>query len=208
MKKDKSKPSGWNDRYDGDDYFFGTEPNDFLKSVAGEIPCNAKVLCLADGEGRNGVYLAQLGHQVTSVDMSNIGLEKAEKLATVNNVSIATIQADLSEYDLGEAQWDCVVSIFFHIPPKLQQIIYPRIIRSLKPGGLLILESYTPEQLKFGTGGPPSAELMLTLELAKYAFGELEFLHAEKLERDVIEGVGHTGHAAVFQLLARKSESP
>lgn len=208
MSKDKSKPAGWNDRYEGDDYFFGTAPNDFLKSVAGEIPSDAKVLCLADGEGRNGVYLAQLDHQVTSVDMSSVGLEKAEKLAAANNISIKTIQADLSEYDLGEAQWDSVVSIFFHIPPKLQQIIYPRIIRSLKPGGLLILESYTPEQLKFGTGGPPVAELMLTFGLAQSAFGEMEFLHAEELERDVVEGAGHTGQAAVLQLLARKSENP
>ncbi|MFT5098158.1 MAG: SAM-dependent methyltransferase [Candidatus Azotimanducaceae bacterium] len=208
MNDEKSKRPGWNDRYAGDDYVFGTEPNDFLKSVAGEIPSDANVLCLADGEGRNGVYLAQQGHQITSVDMSSVGLEKAEKLATANKVAITTIQANLAEYDLGEAQWDCVVSIFFHIPPKLQEIIYPRIIRSLKPGGLLILESYTPEQLKFGTGGPPVTELMLTLERARAAFGELAFLHAEELERDVVEGVGHTGRAAVIQLLARKSETP
>ena len=172
MSKDKSKHSGWNDRYEGDDYFFGREPNDFLRSVAGEIPGDANVLCLADGEGRNGVYLAKLGHYITSVDRSSIGLEKAEKLAAANNVSITTIQADLSKYDLGQAQWDCVVSIFFHIPPKLQQIIYPRIIQSLKPDGLLILESYTP-----------------------------------KHERDVVEGVGHTGQAAVLQLIARKSKN-
>jgi len=207
MNEEKPKPSVWNDRYAGDDYVFGTEPNDFLKSVAGEISSGAKVLCLADGEGRNGVYLAQQGHQITSVDMSSVGLEKAEKLATANKVALTTIQADLAKYGLGEAQWDCVVSIFFHIPPKLQQIIYPRIIRSLKPGGLLILESYTPEQLNFGTGGPPVAELMLTLELARSGFGELEFLHVEELERNVVEGVGHTGRAAVLQLLARKSES-
>jgi SAM-dependent methyltransferase len=144
MSEEKSKPSAWNNRYAGDDYVFGTEPNDFLKAVAGKIPDDAAVLCLADGEGRNGVYLAQLGHQVTSVDMSSVGLRKAEKLAKASNVSITTIQEDLTNYDLGETKWDCVVSIFFHIPPKLQQIIYPRIIRSLKPGGLLILESYTP----------------------------------------------------------------
>lgn len=208
MSEEKSKPPTWNNRYAGDDYVFGTEPNDFLKAVAGEMPSNANVLCLADGEGRNGVYLAQLGHQITSVDMSNVGLQKAAKLATASNVTITTIQADLANYDLGETQWDCVVSIFFHIPPKLQQIIYPRIIRSLKPAGLLILESYTPDQLKFGTGGPPVADLMLTLDLARSAFGEMEFLHAEELERDVVEGIGHTGRAAVLQLIARKSENP
>ncbi len=97
MNEEKPKSSAWNDRYAGDDYVFGTEPNDFLKSVAGQISSDAKVLCLADGEGRNGVYLAQKGHQVTSVDMSSVGLEKAEKLATANKVALTTIQADVAK---------------------------------------------------------------------------------------------------------------
>lgn len=197
---------GWNERYAGDDYVFGTEPNEFLKEIAHQIPDESEILCLADGEGRNGVYLAKLGHHVTSIDQSSAGLEKAQGLARQNKVELTTIQADLSDYDLGLAQWDCIVSIFFHIPPELQEKIYPRIIQSMKPDGLLILESYTPDQLKFGTGGPPVANYILTMELVRSAFGELEFLHTRELEREVIEGVGHTGHAAVRQLIAVKAD--
>ena len=183
-------------------YLFGTKPNDFLKSVADRLAPNSRILCLADGEGRNGVYLASLGHQVTAVDQSRVGLEKAKKLAEQKQVAIDAIEADLAGYDLGNESWDCIVSIFFHIPPDLRDRIYPRIITALKPGGLLILESYTPEQLKHGTGGPPIADLMLTKEgLANY-FSEMSPEHLEELDREVIEGTGHTGMASVVQLLA------
>ena len=198
------KRKGWDERYATEDYLFGTEPNDFLKSVAEKIPASSKVLCLADGEGRNGVFLASLGHSVTSVDMSLVGLQKAQQLAARNDVPLTTIHADLTEYDLGSSRWDCIVSIFFHIPKNLQDIIYPRLLKSLRPGGHLIIESYTPRQLTFNTGGPPLAEYMLTMELIKSAFEDLLFLHAAELDRQVIEGAGHTGQAAVLQLLAQK----
>ncbi|HAT26132.1 MAG TPA: SAM-dependent methyltransferase [Gammaproteobacteria bacterium] len=199
---DSKKFKDWDDRYADSDYLFGTAPNDFLKSVAERLPSNSRILCLADGEGRNGVYLATLGHKVTAVDQSRVGLEKAKKLAKQKQVSIETIKADLAEYDLGVESWDCIVSIFFHIPSSVRAHIYPRIITALKPGGILILESYTPEQLNHGTGGPPIAELMLTKdELAQY-FSEMNLEHLQELEREVIEGTGHTGLASVVQLLA------
>jgi len=199
---DSKKFKDWDDRYADSDYLFGTAPNDFLKSVAERLPPNSRILCLADGEGRNGVYLATLGHKVTAVDQSRVGLEKAKKLAKQKQVSIETIKADLAEYDLGVESWDCIVSIFFHIPSSVRAHIYPRIITALKPGGILILESYTPEQLNHGTGGPPIAELMLTKdELAQY-FSEMNLEHLQELEREVIEGTGHTGLASVVQLLA------
>lgn len=199
---DSKKFKDWDDRYADSDYLFGTAPNDFLKSVAERLPPNSRILCLADGEGRNGVYLATLGHKVTAVDQSRVGLEKAKKLAKQKQVSIETIKADLAEYDLGVESWDCIVSIFFHIPSSVRAHIYPRIITALKPGSILILESYTPEQLNHGTGGPPIAELMLTKdELAQY-FSEMNLEHLQELEREVIEGTGHTGLASVVQLLA------
>ena len=199
---DSKKFKDWDDRYADSDYLFGTAPNDFLKSVAERLPPNSRILCLADGEGRNGVYLATLGHKVTAVDQSRVGLEKAKKLAKQKQVSIETIKADLAEYDLGVESWDCIVSIFFHIPSAVRAHIYPRIITALKPGSILILESYTPEQLNHGTGGPPIAELMLTKdELAQY-FSEMNLEHLQELEREVIEGTGHTGLASVVQLLA------
>jgi SAM-dependent methyltransferase len=194
----------WDERYGADDYVFGKEPNDFLNAEAHRLNTSSEVLCLADGEGRNGVFLAAHGHQVTSIDQSAVGLEKANQLAKERSVRLKTIQADLTQYDIGEEQWDAIVSIFFHLPPGPRKIIYPRIIRALKPGGLLILESYTPKQLEFKTGGPPVAENMLTEEIISDEFEELEFLHLEELERDVVEGKGHTGHAAVLQLVARK----
>ena len=195
----------WNERYASEDYVFGKEPNDFLNAEAHRLKVNSNVLCLADGEGRNGVFLAAHGHRVTSIDQSAVGLEKANKLAKERSVRLKTIQADLAQHDLGEEAWDAVVSIFFHLPPAPRQMIYPRIIQALKPGGLLILESYTPRQLEFKTGGPPVAENMLTTEIVNAELGELEFLHLEELEREVIEGHGHTGHAAVLQLIGRKN---
>ena len=199
---DDKKFRDWDDRYADSDYLFGTAPNDFLKSVANRLTPNSQILCLADGEGRNGVYLATLGHKVTAIDQSRVGLEKAKKLAEQKQVSIETIEADLAEYDLGVESWDCIVSIFFHIPSAVRAHIYPRIITALKPGGILILESYTPEQLDHGTGGPPISDLMLTKEELAQNFYEMNLEHLQELEREVIEGAGHTGLASVVQLLA------
>ena len=199
---DRIKISNWDERYADTGYLFGTTPNDLLKSVADRLAPNSRVLCLADGEGRNGVYLATLGHKVTAVDQSRVGLEKAKKLAEEKQVSIETVNADLAEYNLGVESWDCIVSIFFHIPRALRACIYPRIMTALKPGCILILESYTPEQLNHGTGGPRTADLMLTKgELAQH-FSEMNLEHLQELEREVIEGTGHTGLASVVQLLA------
>ena len=199
---DSKKFRDWDDRYAASDYLFGTAPNDFLKTVAHQLAPNSQILCLADGEGRNGVYLAAQGHTVTAVDQSRVGLKKAKKLAQQKQVSIETIKADLAEYDLGVESWDCIVSIFFHIPSEVRANIYPRIIAALKPGGSLILESYTPNQLNHKTGGPPTSDLMLTKDQLTQYFSEMNLEHLQELEREVIEGTGHTGLASVVQLLA------
>ena len=199
---DSKKFRDWDDRYAASDYLFGTAPNDFLKTVAHQLAPNSQILCLADGEGRNGVYLAAQGHTVTAVDQSRVGLEKAKKLAQQKQVSVETIKADLAEYDLGVESWDCIVSIFFHIPSEVRANIYPRIIAALKPGGSLILESYTPNQLNHKTGGPPTSDLMLTKDQLTQYFSEMNLEHLQELEREVIEGTGHTGLASVVQLLA------
>ena len=198
------KGPNWDERYAGDDYLYGTEPNDFLKSAAARIRPGSRVLCIADGEGRNGVYLAELGHRVTSIDRSRRGLEKAERLASDRGVELRTVQADLGDHPLGSSDWDCIVSVFFHVPPALRENIDRRVVEALAPGGLLILEGYTPDQLAYSTGGPPTADMMLTMEILESAFGELEFLHAKETTRDVIEGTGHRGRSAVVQLIAEK----
>ena len=199
---DSKKFRDWDDRYAASDYLFGTAPNDFLKTVAHQLAPNSQILCLADGEGRNGVYLAAQGHTVTAIDQSRVGLKKAKKLAQQKQVSVETIKADLAEYDIGVESWDCIVSIFFHIPSEVRANIYPRIIAALKPGGSLILESYTPNQLNHKTGGPPTSDLMLTKDQLTQYFSEMNLEHLQELEREVIEGTGHTGLASVVQLLA------
>ncbi len=200
---DQPRIPSWDQRYDQRDFLFGTEPNDFLRAMTSRLNIG-ELLCLADGEGRNGVFLASLGHQVTSVDASAVGLAKARQLAERRQVSLSTELADLKEWDLGQGQWDTLVSIFFHMPPDFRRKMHQRMAQALKPGGMLVLEAYTPKQLEFRTGGPPVTEMLMTRTTLEDDFPDLELLHLEELEREVIEGTGHHGMASVVQLLARK----
>lgn len=193
----------WDERYSAEDYAYGTEPNDFLRQTAGRIPAG-EVLCLADGEGRNGVYLAELGYAVSTVDGSAVGVEKAKRLAAERQVPLNAQVADLAVFSIPKNRWSGIVSIFAHVPPEIRRPLHRGVLEGLVPGGLFILEAYRPAQLEFGTGGPPDAALMMTLADLKRELAGLEFLHAEETERDVYEGRFHTGRAAVVQLLARK----
>ena len=195
----------WDDRYAGDDYFYGTAPNDFLKSVADRVP-RGRVLCLAEGEGRNAVFLAEQGCIVTGVDSSAVGLTKARRLAVHRGVEIETHHADLGDYDIAPQSWDAVVAIFCHLPPPVRKIVFSKAVQGLKPGGVFVLEAYTPKQLDFGTGGPPTAELMMSLDALKTELGGLTFDIGRECECPVIEGTGHHGQAAVVQVVARKPD--
>lgn len=199
-----AEKNSWDERYAGSDYVYGTEPNDFLKEKAAALPAHAEVLCVADGEGRNGVFLATLGHRVTSVDASARGLEKARTLAAERGVTLETTVADLEQYDLGEERWDAVVSIFCHLPQKLRETFHPRVARGLKRGGLLVLEHYHPNQIPFKTGGPPDPTMMMTLAELDRDFPGFERLHAVERERVVVEGKLHGGPSYVTQALLRK----
>ncbi|MFO0553469.1 MAG: class I SAM-dependent methyltransferase [Polyangiaceae bacterium] len=198
----------WDQRYQIVSYFYGTEPNDFLREQAARIPDSAEVLCLAEGEGRNAVFLASRGLRVTGVDGSRVGLEKAERLAAARNVSIETVVADLSTWELGEARWDAVVSIWAHLPAALRASLHPRIARALRPGGRLLLEHYHPKQIDYGTGGPPDPSMMLTLAEMDRDFPGWTRLHAFEGERDVHEGLGHNGKSFVTQLVLEKPANP
>jgi len=193
----------WDQRYSDPEYQYGTEPNDFLCQYQDELS-GETILSLAEGEGRNAVYLAGLGYQVSAVDSSSVGLAKAESLAQASGVSIHTEIADLADYDLGEAKWDNIISIFCHLPPLLRQALHPRIVKALKPGGSLLLEAYTPQQLEFASGGPPVAEMMLSQQELSDTFAELEIIRLQECVRIINEGVLHTGQGAVVQLVARK----
>lgn len=193
----------WNERFAREAYIYGTEPNGFLRQQAHRIP-EGRVLLLGEGEGRNAVYLAQLGYEVVAVDASSVGLAKAQALADARGVRIETQVADLADYDLGQNQWQGIVSIFCHLPSSLRQEVHARIGPSLAHQGCLVLEGYTPEQLRHGTGGPPSTDLLYHPQMLRDDFSDLSIHHLEALEREVIEGVGHTGLGAVVQLIASK----
>lgn len=193
----------WDQRYSEPDYAFGTEPNDFLRSVADQLDAG-RVLSLGEGEGRNAVWLAQRGLQVTAVDSSAVGLDKARRLAQERGVEIETRHVDLSDFPIEPEAWDGIVSIFCHLPPALRRRVHRQVVQGLRTGGTLVLEAYTPEQLAFGTGGPPVAELMMDLPSLRAELAGLEFRHAQGLQREVREGRYHTGLAAVVQLVAVK----
>lgn len=193
----------WDERYSRTGYAFGKTPNDFLVEVVHQIP-RGQVLCLAEGEGRNGVYLVQQGCQVTAVDASLVGLEKARKLAAERSVEIETIVADLANFPIQPNSWDAIVSIFCHLPAPLRARVHQQVVAGLRSGGVFVLEAYTPRQLAFKTGGPPTADLMMELATLQQELEGLTFQHAAELEREIHEGSFHEGHSAVVQVLAVK----
>jgi hypothetical protein len=195
--------SQWDQRYAEPDFAYGTEPNAFLAAVAGAIP-PGPVLCLAEGQGRNAVFLAGLGHPVTAVDQSAVGLERACELARSRGVAVTCVQADLADYEIAPGAWSGIVAIFMHLPPALRAQVYRKAVVGLAPGGVLIVEAYTPRQLTFGTGGPKVAELLVPRQELVRELAGLDFLLAQDAEREVIEGTYHRGTAAVVQVLARR----
>lgn len=195
--------SFWNQRYDTQDYIYGTEPNGFLVSVASQIPAGP-VLCLAEGEGRNATYLASLGHQVTAVDQAELGLAKAARLAKSRGLTLETIKADLSDFFISPATWAGIAVFFAHLPPELRRRVFAKAVEGLRPGGVFILEAYTPAQLRRDTGGPKELSLLMTADALRGELQGLEFPVLRETERDISEGTGHTGIGAVVQVLGIK----
>lgn len=196
--------SFWNERYAAEHHVYGEEPNDFLREVASSIP-EGPVLCLAEGEGRNAVFLATLGHDVTAVDQSDVGLAKARRLAARRGARIETVHADLSDYAIQPEAWAGIVAIFAHVPPPLRRRIHREAVAGLKPGGVFILEAYAPAQLARGTGGPKAPELLMALADLKDELRGLDLLVAREVERDVSEGGFHTGVGEVVDVLGQKA---
>jgi SAM-dependent methyltransferase len=193
----------WDERYCAEEYAYGTKPNEFLEENVNQIP-QGKVLSLAEGEGRNAVFLAKRGYSVTAVDASLVGLNKARKLAAENGVVVEFVHADLADYDLGENKWDGIVSIFCPLPSSLRKQLYKKVEAGLKRNGVFLLEAYTPDQLKHGTGGGNSADVMQSKESLSLELAGLKFRHLVELERDVREGIYHTGLGAVVQAIAAR----
>lgn len=200
-----SLPDSWDARYASAEYLFGIEPNAFLASQRHRLKPGMSCLAVADGEGRNGVWLAQQGLQVLAVDASAVALEKAKKLAQQRGVAMNFEQADLAQWYWGEKRFDVVAAIFIQFaPPVLREQMFAGIKHCLKPGGLLLLQGYTPRQLEYKTGGPPLAENLYTEALLREAFGEMEILHLCEHDDQIHEGKGHNGMSALIDLVACK----
>ena len=193
----------WDERYSSAGYAYGTEPNGFLVATAPRLPAG-RILCLGEGEGRNAVWLARQGYEVTAVDASRVGLQKAQRLAASHQVTITTVHADLAEYEIAPGHWDGIVSIFCHLPPALRSDVHRRCVDGLRPGGVMLLEAYTPKQLNLRTGGPATADLMMDVETLRTELAGLEFLDLLEREREIREGDFHQGLGAVVQLVGRK----
>lgn len=193
----------WDERYSEPGFVYGTAPNEFLASVVDRIP-RGKILSLAEGEGRNAVYLASLGYEVTGVDGSEVGLRKAVDLATKHGVTITTIHADLSRFQIEPEQWDGIIASYCHLPSAIRTPLHQSAVRGLKPGGVFVLEAYSKEQLAYDTGGPQSLDMLMSLDDLKQELAGLNLTHAVQIEREVREGSRHTGLASVIQIVGIK----
>ncbi len=194
----------WDACYACDDYVYGTAPNTFLRESAHHLAAGGRILVLADGEGRNGCWLAEQGFQVVTVDGSAVAVGKARRLAAERGVEAEILHADLADFDPGSEAWDGVVSIFCHLPPALRTTVHHRVTEALRPGGVMILEAYTPAQVGLGTGGPPDPVFCMSAAGLRRELEGLELLHLEELRRPVVEGRLHSGEGEVVQLVGRK----
>jgi SAM-dependent methyltransferase len=193
----------WDARYREQGWAFGTEPNDFLREQADQLP-PGRVLCLAEGQGRNAVWLAQRGHDVTAVDQSAVGLEGAQQLAAERGVTITTVRADLAAHTIEPGAWNGIVSIYAHVEGTLRARVHAAVERGLAPGGVFVLEAYRPDQIGRGTGGPSEDDRMVNLERLRRELPALEFVVAREVDREVLEGHRHRGLSSVVQLVARR----
>lgn len=197
----------WQTRFSTPGYLFGKEPNAFVKRNADLIKTKAggKALSIADGEGRNGVFIAQCGLNVLSLDFSPTAQEKARQLAAERGVTIRTEIADLATWQWPVEAFDLIAGIFFQFtPPDLRSKVFAHIKKALKPGGILLIEGYGPKQLEYKTGGPSELDRLYTPKMLRDAFGDLSELDIKEYDAEVDEGSGHAGMSALVDLVGRK----
>ena len=200
----------WSGRYAGagEDYLFGTAPNKFLAAQKHRLRPDWTALAVADGEGRNSVFLAEEGLAVTAVEISPVGLHKARRLAASRHVAVDFVLADVLSWQ-APAPFDLVVAIFVQfVGPTERELLFGRIKAAVKPGGLLLLQGYTPQQIEYRTGGPSAVENLYTAELLRAAFNDWEILELREHEDVLDEGAGHKGRSALIDLVARRSGGP
>lgn len=192
----------WNEVYSGDDYYYGTSPNDFLVEHIGKL--SGRVLSLAEGEGRNAVFMAEQGLEAWAVDGSETGLAKARTLAASRNVSFDTEVVDLNDFVPPVGSIQGAISIFAHLPGAARRQLHQRVEQALQPGSIFLLEGYSQAQLPRSTGGPKNPDMLFSLDELFKDFAHSDMLLGQEIEREVLEGRGHTGVASVVQLIMRK----
>jgi len=196
----------WNKRFEGEDYLFGTEPNTYLREHAAHWRPGSRVLCVADGEGRNSVWLAARGLCVDAFDISEVGVAKARKLAESTGVSVEFSVSDSDAWAWPTGTYDGVAAIFVQFAdPAMRERLFANMIRSLKVGGILVLQGYSPKQLEYKTGGPPLLSHLYTEEMLRAAFASTEILELRAYDADLTEGTRHRGQSALVGLVARRT---
>ncbi|MDE1930999.1 MAG: class I SAM-dependent methyltransferase [Alphaproteobacteria bacterium] len=198
----------WNARFQRDDYLFGTAPNRFLASQAAHFRSGQHALAIADGEGRNGVFLAKQGLKVLSVDFSPVALAKARRLAAREGVPIETACADLATWAWERERFDVIAGIFIQFADaSLRARLFQSLRGALKPGGVILIQGYRPEQIGYGTGGPKELDHLYTAAMLRTAFAGFDILHLVEHDEVIHEGTGHDGMSALVDLVARKPET-
>jgi cyclopropane fatty-acyl-phospholipid synthase-like methyltransferase len=196
--------SFWDAKYADDAFFYGTTANAWLLRQGDRLRPGMRALSVADGEGRNSVWLAEQGLAVTAVDASARALTKARALAAERGVEVEHVQADLRHWAWPEAKFDVVVAIFAHFRPVDRAFIHRKMLAALVPGGLVLLEAYSPYQHLYRTGGPPDLDMLFTAFRLGQDFADAEILELAELETELAEGRGHRGKSAVVRLVARR----
>jgi SAM-dependent methyltransferase len=205
VTQDSSEFQRWEDRFAVPDYAFGKEANYFLASCKPLLPRSGKALAVADGEGRNGVWLAEQGLDVVSLDFSPSAQRKARALAKERGVTVTFLQDDVHTFDYPEETFDVVAEIFTQFStPAERAMKWAGMRKALKPGGLLIIQGYTPKQLQYGTGGPKEIENLYTRAMLEDAFRDFRDMKIVEEELELHEGTSHGGMSAVINLTARK----
>jgi 2-polyprenyl-3-methyl-5-hydroxy-6-metoxy-1,4-benzoquinol methylase len=196
----------WNQRFNKEEFIFGKEPNEYLALQArNHLKPKDKVLCIADGEGRNGVWLATQGMQVVGFDASDIALGKAKQFAKDNQVEVEYSFSDTDSFDWQENEYDAVIGIFIQFAdPAMRERIFQKTHRALKPGGIFILQGYTPKQLEYKTGGPSLIEHLYTEAMIRDLAKEFQILDLCCYEQELNEGARHAGMSALLGLVAKK----
>ena len=195
----------WNKRFAGEQYLFGREPNEFLRAKAGQLRAGGRVLCVADGEGRNSVWLARQGLQVDAFDLAEVGVAKAQRLAESQGVSVNYEIRDCDARDWQPAAYDGVVAIFVQFAePVMRQRMFANIVQSLKPGGILLLQGYGPKQLDHKTGGPGVLSHLYTTELLRAELAALDIIELTEYDAELSEGARHSGISALVGMVAKR----